>query len=90
MIKIMSGYPSQLRQSRFNQRWVLVAAGRAKRPHQFVDSASVADARDPFDPATVKPEEIITARPDIGEWQAVVARVNQAVKTNMIARAFAQ
>lgn len=71
MIKIMSGYPSQLRQSRFNQRWVLVAAGRAKRPHQFADSASVADARDPFDPATVKPEDIITARPDIGEWQAV-------------------
>ncbi len=54
----MTDFPSKLRHSRISDRWVLIAAGRGKRLHQF-DAPSAAAKRDPFEPANIPPGDIV-------------------------------
>lgn len=53
-------------------RWVLIAPGRAKRPHEAAAdgvAAAAASKRDPFDPANIKPEEVVD---QVGDpWQSL-------------------
>ncbi len=57
--------------------WVLVAPGRAKRPHDAIAEPAAASKRDPFDPANINPEEVVdrieAANPPAGQpdWQAL-------------------
>lgn len=54
----MSKYPSELRLGSLNNRWVLIASGRANRPHDWDIPAAKEGSRDPFDPANVSPGDI--------------------------------
>lgn len=51
-------YPSELRLGSLNNRWVLIARGRAMRPRDWAATFSSEPTFDPFDPANVHPEEI--------------------------------
>lgn len=53
-------FPSELRLDRLSDRWVVIAAGRANRPHDdWQPTPSGSARRDPFNPANVRPEEIV-------------------------------
>lgn len=99
----MSEYPSQLRHSRLMDRWVLIAPGRAKRPHDAPVDPVAANKRDPFDPANINPEEVVdridAVDPPDGQadWQALaltnvfplVAPGDGAAEPDLHARAMA-
>lgn len=55
---------SQFRRSSFTDRWVLVATGRAQRPTDWAEVEEPEPVRDPFDPLTVKADEIIDKIPN--------------------------
>lgn len=75
-----SPYPSELRRSTLSNRWVIVAAGRAKRPIDWRPPDS-AHKRDPFDPANIKPAEVIARYPEEGDWQVLVLENTFAMLT---------
>lgn len=53
-------YPSELRLDKLSDRWVVIAAGRANRPHDDWRPDPPRQGRpDPFDPANVHPDEIV-------------------------------
>lgn len=54
----MSNYPSELRRGSLSNRWVLIASGRAERPHDTPSVINKPIAIDPFDPSTIRKEEI--------------------------------
>lgn len=66
-----SKFPSEFRQSRFNQRWVLVAKDRARRPHQFPEQVAVSPNRDPFDPVNLTSDGIRDALPTVADWRVI-------------------
>src|SRR3712207_1572020 len=55
----MTHYPSELRRSAMSNRWVLIAADRAKRPHEFKEPTVEASARDPFAPENIPADDIV-------------------------------
>lgn len=69
----MSEYPSELRRSAISGRWVMIAAGRAKRPHQFADAASNAATRDPFSPENLPKDDIVDFIPNDGTEYSVAS-----------------
>jgi UDPglucose--hexose-1-phosphate uridylyltransferase len=54
----MNSYPSELRLGSLENRWVLIASGRAHRPHDWAEVSAPEVKRDPFDPHNVHPDEI--------------------------------
>lgn len=59
----MTHYPSELRRSTLSNRWVLIAADRAKRPHEFKEPAVDVNARDPFAPENIPVDDIVDQFP---------------------------
>ena len=58
-------FPSELRLGSLSNRWVLIAAGRANRPHDDWGPLQQASPReDPFSPAHIRPEEIVDRIPN--------------------------
>lgn len=78
----MSDYPSELRRGTFNNRWVLIAAGRANRPMDWEEPAATEVKRDPFDPHNLPPDDITdrienadgTAYHEPCDWKAISIR----------------
>lgn len=60
----MTSFPSELRHSRLSDRWVMIAAGRNKRPHQFPAVSANKSSRDPFTPANITASDVIAVIPD--------------------------
>ena len=61
----MSNFPSELRYNKLSDRWVLIASGRANRPHDDVRPLPKASRRDdPFDPQRIHEEEITDMIPN--------------------------
>lgn len=54
----MNEYPSELRLGSLENRWVLIASGRAHRPHDWAEVTAPEVKRDPFDPHNVLDEDI--------------------------------
>lgn len=65
-------YPSELRHSALSGRWVLIAAGRAKRPDDWPAPPKPKVRRDPFKPANIPKADITGSIPDErGDWKVV-------------------
>ncbi|MEX2043459.1 MAG: DUF4931 domain-containing protein [Patescibacteria group bacterium] len=60
----MENFPSELRRGHLDSRWVLIAAGRADRPHDYVNHAPPKVRRDPFSPENIREEDIIDTIPN--------------------------
>lgn len=61
----MSNFPSELRLGSLSNRWVLIASGRANRPHDdWKPSPQGSKREDPFDPKRVHPDEITDQIPN--------------------------
>lgn len=61
----MANFPSELRYDRLSNHWVLIASGRANRPHDDVQAPPTTTKReDPFDPKRIHPDEITDRIPN--------------------------
>lgn len=77
----MSKFPSELRRGSLNNRWVLIAAGHAERPHDY-GLIKPKEERDPFTPLKVRPEEVVDKIPNkdpvayrlMSDWKALAIR----------------
>lgn len=55
----MPHFPSELRYDKVSNRWVVIAAGRANRPHDdWKETPPASKREDPFDPKRVRPDEV--------------------------------
>lgn len=57
-------YPSELRRGSLSNRWVMIAAGRAHRPHDWIEPGVEPNKRDPFDPTQISPDDITDRVPN--------------------------
>lgn len=55
----MSDYPSELRRGSLENRWVLIASGRANRPHDWEPPVRREARDDPFNPHNVRTADIV-------------------------------
>jgi UDPglucose--hexose-1-phosphate uridylyltransferase len=55
----MEDFPSELRRGLLDNRWVLIASGRADRPHDYLNHAPTKVRRDPFSPENIRKEDIV-------------------------------
>lgn len=79
----MANFPSELRLGSLSDRWVLIATGRANRPHDdWRPVPSTTPQRDPFNPANVHPDEVVDRIPNSdhvkysieSDWKALAVK----------------